>query len=204
MSKPFTSEEMKKAVERLKNNKSSDADNVKAELLKYGNDEIFEEIAIILNGVATTGEHPDELTHGILIPLQKPGKARGPTENLRPIILFSLLRKILAICILERSQERINNVIPVTQAAYKQGRSTTEHTFAIKTLVEWAITSKNEKVLLLSDMSKAFDTINLKTLVEVLSEVLNEDKLHRITILLNVKLAVKNESTLGKYFPTDT
>ena len=140
MRKPFTSEEIKKAVKRLKNNKSPGADNVKAELLKYGNDEIFEEIAIILNGVATTGEHPDELTHGILTPLQKPGKARGPTENLRPIILFSLLRKILAICILERSKERINNAIPVTQAAYKQGRSTTEHTFAIKTLVEWAIT----------------------------------------------------------------
>ena len=44
-------------------------------------------------------------------------------------------------------------------------------------------------------MSKAFDTINRKTLVEELSEVLNEDELHLITILLNVKLAVKNEST---------
>ena len=45
MSKPFTSEEIKKAVKRLKNNTSPGADNVKAELLKYGNDENFEEIA---------------------------------------------------------------------------------------------------------------------------------------------------------------
>ena len=37
-----------------------------------------------------------------------------------------------------------------------------------------------------------------------LSEVLNEDELHLITILLNVKLAVRNESTSGEYFPTDT
>ena len=163
-------------------------------MLKYGSDELFEEITLILNGVATTGEYPD-FTHGILTPLQNPGKARGPTENLQPIILFSLLRKILAICLLERSKAQINNDIPVTQAAYEQGRSTTKHTFVIKTLVEWAITLKDEKVLLLlSDMSKAFDTINRKTLVEELSEVLNEDELHLITILLNVKLAVRNES----------
>ena len=107
MRKPFTSEEILKAVTRLKNNKSPGADTVKAELLKYGNDEIFEEIAIILNGVATTGEHPEKLTHGILTPLQKPGNARGPTENLRPIVLFALLRKMLAICIVERFK-RVN------------------------------------------------------------------------------------------------
>ena len=67
-------------------------------------------------------------SYGTLTPLQKPGKPRGPTENLRPIILFSLLRKILSIYLLNRTKERINNVIPVTQAAYRQGRSTTEHT----------------------------------------------------------------------------
>ena len=78
----------------MKNSKTPGAVNVKAELLKYGNDKRFKEIALILNDVATTGEYPDEVTHGILTPLQKPGKARGPTENLRPIILFSILRKI--------------------------------------------------------------------------------------------------------------
>ena len=53
-------------------------------------------------------------------------------------------------------------------------------------------------------MSKAFDAINRKTLLEELSEVLNEDELHLITILLSVQLAVRNESTLSEYFPTDT
>ena len=43
-------------------------------------------------------------------------------------------------------------------------------------------------------MSKAFDTVNRKTLVEELSEVLNEDELHIITILLNMQLAVRGMS----------
>jgi len=45
--------------------------------------------------MAETGDSPDELTQGLLSPLQKPGKPRGPTGNLRPIILLSIIRKIL-------------------------------------------------------------------------------------------------------------
>ena len=43
-----------------------------------------------------------KLIAGILTPLQKPGKAEGPPENLRPIILLSILKKILTICLLKR------------------------------------------------------------------------------------------------------
>ena len=59
-------------------------------------------------------------------------------------------------------------------------------------------------LLLLSDMSKAFDTMNRKKIiVEELSELLNEDELHLMTILPNAKL-VKNQSILGEYFPKDS
>ena len=37
------------------------------------------------------GDCPKEINHGILVPLQKPGKPRGPASNLRPIILLSTL-----------------------------------------------------------------------------------------------------------------
>ena len=201
---PFNKEEIKKAVNKLKLNKSPGEDCVKAELLKYAGDDLYEEIAKILNEVAKTGIYPKALTNGILTPLQKPGKPKGPTENLRPIILFSLLRKVLAICILDRTTDKINRKIPITQAAYRKGRSTTEQTFAVKTLAEWAITSKSEKIkLLMSDMSKAFDTINRNTLIEELKQVLDEDEIHLVKILLSVELAVRNGSSQSEYFETN-
>ena len=65
------------------------------------------------------------------------------------------------------------------KAAYKKGLSTTEQIFAAKILAEWAITkltSKYEKIyLLMSDLSKAFDTISRRTLVKELEQVLDED-----------------------------
>ena len=70
--------------------------------LKYSCEELDKEMAKILHEVSRTGCYPQEITHGILTPLQKLGKQCGPTDNLYPIILFSILRKILAICLLER------------------------------------------------------------------------------------------------------
>ena len=156
MSKPFTCEEIGKAVKSLKNGKSSGIDNINAELIKYAGKETHEAIAEIYNETAKSGVFPKELVHGILTPLQKPGKKKGPLENLRPIILLSLLRTILTICILRRVWDRLSKRIPQNQAAYQPGRSTTEQVFAIKILVEKAITSNDYSVhLLLLDMYKS-------------------------------------------------
>ena len=51
MNIPFDKEEIKKAVNKLKLNKSSGEDCVRAELLKYAGDDLYEEITEILNEV---------------------------------------------------------------------------------------------------------------------------------------------------------
>ena len=66
----------------------------------------------------------------------------GPPANLRPIILLSVIRKILAICMIRRTSRKLSNKIPITQAAYRVGRSTTDNVFNFKVLAEKAITSK--------------------------------------------------------------
>ena len=96
---PFTSEEIETAIKQLQSNKSAGRDNVKAELLKYGTKDIAKEIAIIYNEIARTGDYPKEIIQGVITAIQKPGKTKGPTENLRPITLLSMLGKILAICL---------------------------------------------------------------------------------------------------------
>ena len=76
-----------------KNNKSSGCDKLRAEHLKYAPRAIKEEIVLLLNSIAETGEYPKEIKLGQLIPLQKPGKPKGPAENLKPVILLSTLKK---------------------------------------------------------------------------------------------------------------
>ena len=60
----------------------------------------------------------------------------------------------------ERTIERVDATITNSQAAYRRGRSTTEHVFAAKILAEKAIASVDYTIyILLFDMSKAFDTV---------------------------------------------
>ena len=175
------------------------------ELIKYSPEVVYEKIADICNNIAAKGKHPNEITHEILRALQKAGKPKGPTSHLRPIILLSVLRKILAVCILKRINSRLDPAIPISQATYCKNRSTTEHVFATKLIIETTISSTDETVyLLLLDMSKAFDSMQRNTLIEDLKNVLNQDELHLIGILLDVKVAAKCGNYKSRFFSTDT
>ena len=67
------------------------------------------------------------------------------------------------------------------------------------------LTAKNETVYLtLLDMSKAFDTIRRKTLIEFLRNTINADELHIIKKMLEVSLSVRCGNTIGEIFVTDT
>ena len=205
MREPFHHDEVKKAVNSMKNNKSCGCDQIKAELIKYGDQEIITGIACLLNKISSTGQYPTEIKKGLLVPLPKPGKKRGPPANCRPVILLSTLRKILAIIMIRRTAKKMMTRIPPSQAAYISGRGTTEQVLAMKLLIEKAITSSFYQILLrLLDMSKAFDTIDRAALMNDLSEVLDPDELHMFYILLkDVEIEVKVNNISGKPFITN-
>ena len=206
MKMPFTQQEIQKAIKKLKNNKSPGIDKIRAEHLKNGPDLIPKIIADILNQTASTGNNPMEIKLGILNPLIKNILKQGPCTNLRPIILLSILRKILAICMIERIGDKIQQHIPHSQAAYQKGRSTTEHVFTYKLLAEKAISSASYTVhVLLMDLSKAFDTINRETLINDLKNILEPDEVHMMKILLEgVQYQIKVGNTIGDAFQTNT
>ena len=198
MKNPFTGEEVMQAVNKLKIGKSSGIDQICAEYLLYAPQEVYNGIAEIYNMTAAHGDPPIELITGILIPLQKPGKKAGPCTNIRPIILLSLLRKILAIILLNRTGQRIEQHIPQSQAAYQKNRSTTEHVATYKLLAEKALSSSDyELTIILMDLSKAFDTIHRATLLQDLSRIVEKDELHMLKILLtNIQYKVRCGKTL--------
>ena len=145
----FTAEEIQKAAKSLKSGKSAGIDKLNAEFIKYAPISIHKRIADIYNKTAETGVNLSYLTTGLLTPLAKPGKKKGPPGNLRPIILLSILRKILTISLLNRIWNRLESKIPNEQAAYHEGRDTREQVFALKLLVEKAIDCRKKIATLL-------------------------------------------------------
>ena len=165
MEPPFNYQEVQKAANKLKNNKSTGSDGINAELVKYAPQYLYKHIATILNNTAETGKNPEVLKHGLLAPLAKP-KKKDVKVNVRPIILLSVLRKILTVILIDRCWDRLKTRIPDSQAAYQSGRSTTEQVFTLKVMAEKAITSEDYTIyLMLLDMSKAFHTVSRSKLL---------------------------------------
>ena len=185
----------------MKNNKSPGKCNqVNVELIKYASIHVHQLIADIYNQAAILGIYPAELSEGLLTALQKSKMKIGESNNLRPIILLLTLRKIVAVTMTSRIKDRIEKEIPTTQTAYRSGRSTTEHVFALKVTIERTLTPKDKTLyLIFLDMSKAFDSINRKLLLQDLSKIINEDELHIIQLLLlYVKLEVRWDKELSE------
>ena len=132
MKRPFMEVEIRKSVSRLKNSNSTGIDDISAEVMKYSPKIVYQRVTYIFNEMTKTGNIPDEVLEGVLVPLPKPGKPQGPPANLTSVILLSKLSKVLAICMIKRTQEKIENRIPLSQAGYRAGRSTTEHVFSHK------------------------------------------------------------------------
>ncbi len=132
---------------------------------------------------------------GEIMPLPKQG-------HLRPTILVSILKKILAICMISQSIEKMREKILASQAAYQQGRSTTEHIYIFKVLTERPSHQRTTKLLL--DMTK--------DLFDILKDTLEEDKLHMFKMLvidikhiqLELERPWENTSTPILEYPKET
>ena len=164
-----------------------------------------ESIAEIFNQIASDGDCPKEINHGILVPLQKPGKPRGPASKLKPIILLSTLRKILAVCIMDGVGSRLDHKTPITQPAHRKERSTTEHVFEAKMVIERTTNVRNETLhLVVFNMSKAFDSIKRKDVIEHLQHTIEADELHIMKKMLEMSLVVRCGDSINEPFHIDT
>ena len=168
---------MENAIKKLKTKKSPRKDNIFSEELKYE-----KTLTIALNEELHSNNFPQSIfNHGIIIPLTKKGKSYSPT-NTRPVILLNTIRKLLSLIILNRIRLFIEKYLPITQATYRPTRSTTDilwaHKIAIENKVKSGCTMKTTSI----DLSSAFDAINRKKLIEILSTIIPESELKIIDL----------------------
>ena len=70
--------------------------------------------------IARTGEHPNKINQRAITAIQKPGKIKGPIENLTPIFLSSILIKILEITLKQHMMHKLDVKILSSQAVYRR------------------------------------------------------------------------------------
>ena len=106
--------------------------------------------------------------------------------------------------------KRINSRLDSTttgyqEAAYCKNRSTIEYAFATKLKIGRTMPSRNGTIyVVLLEMKKALNSIHINTIIEDLKNTLNQDELHLIWILLDLKILAKYSRNNSKFFNTNT
>ena len=102
---PVLKEEVEEAIRSLPAGKSPGADNIPAELIKHGGEEVKKIITRICQKIWETKEWPTEWTQSLVIPLPKKGNLKQ-CKNYRTISLIPHASKVMLRVILNRLKKQ--------------------------------------------------------------------------------------------------
>ena len=154
--------------------KSCELDPIPTTLLYENLDILLPTITNIINTSLTTGIVPRDLKTAVVKPLlKKPSLDKNLLKNYRPISNLPFLSKILEKVVLHKllSHLQENNLNNPFQSAYRAGHSTETVLLRIVNDILSALDNDNIFVLLLLDLSAAFDTIDHQILLSRLNSV---------------------------------
>src|SRR5215469_16281959 len=171
--------EVELAISKLKNHKSPGVDQIPAELIKHGGRTICCAIHKLIISIWNKEELPDEWKESIIVPIYKKGD-KTDCKNYRGISLLPTTYKILSNILLSRLIPYAEEVIGDHQCGFRRNRSTTDHIFCIRQILEkkWEYNKAVHQLFI--DFKKAYDSVRREVLYNILNEYGAPKKLVRL------------------------
>ena len=114
---------------------SAGVNNIPAELVQAGGQDVITVLMTISNKIWQTGEWPTPWTQSLVITLPKKGNLQQ-CQNCRTISLISHPSKVMLKIKLKRLKPQVEKIIAEEQAGFRAERSTTEQIFNLRILCE--------------------------------------------------------------------
>ncbi|KAL9987663.1 hypothetical protein ACROYT_G002007 [Oculina patagonica] len=149
--------------------KSCSLDPLPTSLPKKGIDVLLPCIATIINRSLELGEFPATLKHGLVTPLLKKSDLDHEIlKNYRPISNLPFLGKVIESIVAMQVKHHlvINNLYTKTQSAYRAYHSTETALLRVSNDINLALDNHDDVVLVLLNLSSAFDTIDHSVLMD--------------------------------------
>ena len=153
--------------------KSCALDPIPTWLLKQCQDQLAPVLTTIVNASLSCAEFPTELKKAFLTPLIK--KIILDCEifkNYRPVSNLSFISKLVerVVCVQWVEHLKTNNLYEIFQSAYRQLHSTETALLRVQNDLLQAIDNEGRAILVLLDLSAAFDTIDHQKLLNLLNQ----------------------------------
>ncbi|KAK3567474.1 hypothetical protein QTP86_019979, partial [Hemibagrus guttatus] len=146
-------------------------DPIPSAMLQTISPDLLPFITTVINGSLTSGHVPTVFKKARVIPiLKKPALDPSDISNYRPVSLLSFLSKILERVVCNQLSDYLmqNNLHDPNQSGFKAAHSTETALLAVTEKLHAARSAKLSSVLILLDLSAAFDAVNHKTLLSTL------------------------------------
>jgi len=127
----LTTEDVKKTIRNLKNNKAAGTDGIHLELIKYRGNKLLNRMYELVRQIWEEERIPEEWKETIIVPIHKRGD-RDRCENCRGVALGNAAYKILLNIILGKIKPCIEKVMGDYQNGFRDGRSLIDNIFALK------------------------------------------------------------------------
>ena len=116
----------------------------------------------LFNVILASGNVPEQWSVGVIKPIYKSSGDDTDPSNYRGIPLLGCLGKLFSNLINHRLTLFVdnNNITGPEQAEFRAGFSTTDHMFAIETLIDLYNHKRKQIFCCFVDYSKAFDSIS--------------------------------------------
>ena len=137
----------------MKKGKSDGVDNIPAELVQAGGENVITALTTICNKIWQTGEWPTSWTQSLVIILPKKGNLQR-CQNYRTISLISHPSKVMQKIIRNRWKPQADKIIAEEQAGFRAGRI-----FNLRILCEKYPQHQQDLYHVFIDFKKAFDRV---------------------------------------------
>jgi hypothetical protein len=131
-------------------------------------------IVEIVNRSLNSGVFPDSFKSAIVRPLlKKPSLDREQLKNYRPVSNLAFVSKVIEKAVAQQlnSHLQINALMEPMQSAYRAGHSTETALLSIQNDVLQALGEREAVLLVLLDLSAAFDTVDHALLLQTLARL---------------------------------
>ena len=164
---PVTFHELRELARKQRNHTSVGPDGLPATLLKC--DTILQALVPIFNdALRDPSKIPSQFFDATLVPLFKKGDPED-TNNYRGISLMSCAAKLFHLVLLHRTRDALDRYISPEQNAYRPSRSCQQHIISVAGLHQLAAKFPDlELHTMFIDFTKAFDSVNRKSLERIL------------------------------------
>ncbi|XP_077937991.1 uncharacterized protein LOC144383603 [Gasterosteus aculeatus] len=149
-------------------------DPIPSHLLQSIAPDLLPFLTFLINNALLSGCFPNSLKEARVNPLlKKPTLNPSEENNYRPVSLLPVLSKTLERAIFNQlsSYLHCNNLLDPHQSGFKAGHSTETALLAVSEQLHTARAASLSSVLILLDLSAAFDTVNHQILISSLQEL---------------------------------